>query len=176
MCGVDGVEMLDVKRKLKLLAIEEEIAHLELQVCREDGVFLGAKSKQQKADDADIFLNQVLNSVIAEVGMEMGKTFKVTSDAKANIEAYFKNAYGGLFSTATKPEFGWQISHGTKIIMVLLGYGGDALKLSVISMKDIKGKYIQDLKWTTLWVRAITGEAAFIAPRESLKKYFKEVA
>jgi hypothetical protein len=59
--------MLDVKQKLKLLAIEEEIARLELELYREGGAYLGTKSEEDMDTDRKAFQEHILNTVIEEL-------------------------------------------------------------------------------------------------------------
>jgi hypothetical protein len=45
--------MLNTREKLHLIAIEEEIAHLQLQMCMEECAYLGAKTPAEKDTEAE---------------------------------------------------------------------------------------------------------------------------
>lgn len=81
--------MPDVKHKLKLLAIEEEIARLELELCREGGTYLGAKSDSEMDADKKAFEIEILNSVIDEF-----KTAKLTISTSEIDRANIPNLIG----------------------------------------------------------------------------------
>jgi hypothetical protein len=51
--------MLDIKQKLKLVAIEEEITKLQLQICRGDSMYLGAKNDEVKSAEATKYFEDV---------------------------------------------------------------------------------------------------------------------
>jgi hypothetical protein len=81
--------MLDVKQKLKLLAIEEEIARLELELYREGGAYLGTKkSEEEVADDQSKFEQFVLNPVLQEMSSN-GQTLKATLEPPDNIKLLY---------------------------------------------------------------------------------------
>lgn len=67
-----SIKMLDVKRKLMLLAIEEEIAHLELQMLHvDDHAYLGSLSKSA-ADSLGHFETKVLKPALKIIATERG--------------------------------------------------------------------------------------------------------
>jgi hypothetical protein len=55
--------MLDVKHKLKLVAIEEEITKLQLQIYRENSMYLGAKTNEEKDAEAEKYAQEVINPI-----------------------------------------------------------------------------------------------------------------
>jgi hypothetical protein len=61
--------MLTTRQKLHLIAIEEEIAHLQLQMCMEECAYLGAaKSDDEKETNATAYIDNVIKPVLDAVG------------------------------------------------------------------------------------------------------------
>jgi hypothetical protein len=56
--------MLTTRQKLHLIAIEEEIAHLQLQMCMEECAYLGAKSPDEKEANATAYIESVITPVL----------------------------------------------------------------------------------------------------------------
>ena len=112
--------MLTARQKLYLVAIEEEIATLQLQLCMETDTYLGAKSNDQKKEAATTYFEKVIQQCAVD-GIEFktidrnaldlrinhrlpsaNKNAKAKSAASTSTFSFIKNAASSAGSAASK--------------------------------------------------------------------------
>jgi len=92
--------MPDLKQKLKLVAIEEEITKLQLQICRESNMYLGAKSEDTKEEEANKFIAEVIEPSV-------DGAFQFKKLPYAEVKLLFTPAAASATPTPTKKAGSW---------------------------------------------------------------------
>ena len=153
----------DRQRKVKLLAIEEELARLELEMLiemRGGQHYLGVpKSNSDKTNDKEAFV-KVLNDVFREIGAkpDHNKTYVVSEVDTGTLSGYIKpydNPGVRLYRNAFDkiPIAGWTVDYGGGLtICIMLAYEGDMLQACVTSLKVLKDTTRDKLVWNPMWV------------------------
>jgi hypothetical protein len=96
------IKMLDVKQKLMLLAIEEEIAHLELQMLHvDDHAYLGIPKDQKSG--LDHFESNVLKPALKQLSQEAKVEIKPDTVTSSDILARFQQETQPEEPTTTEP-------------------------------------------------------------------------
>ena len=188
--------------KIKVLAIEQEIANLELELCRDYNTFLTAKSSEDKTRDIETFESSVLNPVIEDLNKSITDPAKKFSRAgkmyTPDILAYFKakpkdqpksttaqiistisnvvsRVSPGSSSNSDDPACGWPVTYNRNTIYVVIGHqSDDSLGLYVVSAEQIHSvKYTPKLL-KVLWNKPQGIRSFFIQPIEKLKNQIEQ--
>ena len=169
----------DRQRKVKLLAIEEELARLELELLMETRAgYLGAgkeppKDKEAKEDDINCFKTFVLDEVIKRLESEHGASYQINElphgtllETMAQYEAFVSKQY---HSMDIVPELGWTVRYGDAFICILLEFKGNTLYMCVIELGKLRKTTNDKLTWTLLWNEKID----YAIPQKILAEKFE---
>jgi len=169
----------DIQRKVRLLAIEEEMARLELEMLVEmGGGYLGAgkespKDKEAKEDDINCFKTFVLDEVVKQLEAEHGASYQINElphgtllETMAQYEAFVTKQYHSL---DVAPELGWTVRYGDAFICVLLEFKGNTLYMCVIELGKLRKTTNDKLTWTLLWNEKID----YAIPQKTLAEKFE---
>ena len=169
----------DRQRKVKLLAIEEELARLELELLMETRAgYLGAgkeppKDKEAKEDDINCFKTFVLDEVIKRLESEHGASYQINElphgtllETMAQYEAFVSKQY---HSMDIVPELGWTVRYGDAFICILLEFKGNTLYMCVIELGKLRKTTNDKLIWTLLWNEKID----YAIPQKILAEKFE---
>jgi hypothetical protein len=151
--------MLTTRQKLHLIAIEEEIAHLQLQMCMEECAYLGAaKDDTAKEANATAYIEKVIRPVLEKIDIKFEtkdydylKTIinhppkvqpkavqpKATSTKKESALARMAKATASSAAKAVQ-KVGKTMSNMTKKTTKAQAY-------NAIETKDIKGNFVMVL-------------------------------
>ena len=190
---------LNVKSKIKILAIEEEIARLELQLFKEDSEYLGATSAE-KADIVD-FEKNVLKPALKQLEKYTHIVYEyasitpdtITGTCKPEPEpepepepfaiyehvAHNAKAIKDALISSKKPvpEAGWTFTYLQLTIYVILLHDKRGLNVCVRKIQDLEISTYSSLDWFYLWSTrsSLAQKSAFFAnPIQQLARMITE--
>ena len=177
----------DRKNKIKILAIEEEISRLELQLIRENTKYLGTiKRDLERAADVDAFEKNVLNPIIKTRNYSKSKLEKNTllgfckQPPKAGFMEKSANVLLSYVSKNNNPISSYQIITTEKIkFYLILAYDPDddsKFQFCIKEQKELSNAFYKDLKFTYLWNELPKEKDFFQTPIDFINERFdKEI-
>ena len=164
----------NLKTKIKILAIEEEIARLELQIQKENQVYITAKTPDQKTKDITIFEQKVLIPIINGILTEYTDCKYFPSDQS------IKNSlgFGGSTVTSIMKTVGmasadttsiWNIEFNNHILHLIITHQGDDLRSSVVNSNHLSQTKHEALQWEVMWAGIPAANATYKAERNKIK-------